>query len=101
MSFSLSDTIALELLHKLGNDDGFRDRFAADARAALAEVGFAPAADENITAGIWKCLTVNTLASKESVRASHAHLFRQFTAERAAQHPISLEVNPASAKSAA
>jgi putative modified peptide len=98
MSFSLPEPIALDLLHKLGNDDGFRDRFAIDARAALAELGFAPAADAGISAGIWKCLSVESLASKEAVRASHAALFRQVTAERASAHPISLEVKQASAR---
>ncbi|TNJ32756.1 NHLP-related RiPP peptide [Arenimonas terrae] len=98
MSFSLPEPIALDLLHKLGNDDAFRDRFAADARAALAELGFAAAADAGVTAGIWKCLSVDTLASKESVRSSHAALFRQITAERAGHSPITLEINPAAGK---
>ena len=98
MPFSLPESTALDLLHKLGNDDHFRARFAADARAALVELGFAPAADAAITAGIWKCLSVDTLASKETVRASHAALFRQVTAERAAHSPIMLEMNPAAGK---
>lgn len=101
MSFSLPESIALDLLHKLGHDDAFRDRFVSDTRGALADLGFAPAADERVSAGIWKCLSVNTLASKDSVRAAHATLFRQFTAERAGHSPVSLEVNPTSVKNVA
>ena len=92
MSFSLPESIALDLLHKLGHDDAFRDRFVADARAALAQLGFTAAEDSQVQSGIWKCMSVDVLASKEVIRASHAALFRQFTSARAAAHPISLEV---------
>ena len=92
MSFSLPESIALDLLHKLGHDDAFRERFVSDTRGALADLGFMPAEDERISAGIWKCLSVDVLASKEAVRASHAALFRQITAQRASAVPISLEV---------
>jgi putative modified peptide len=92
MSFTLPDPIALDLLHKLGNDDGFREVFAADPRAALASLGFGPAADPSVETGIWKCLSVSILASKEAIRASHGDLFRQITTSMAAQTPIHLEV---------
>lgn len=92
MSFSLPESIALDLLHKLGHDDAFRDRFASDTRGALADLGFVPAADSQVDGGIWKCLSVDVLASKEAVRASHAALLRQFTTEKASAVPITLEI---------
>lgn len=95
MSFSLPESIALDLLHKLGHDDAFRDRFTADSRSALAELAFVPAEAPQVQSGIWNCMSVDVLASKEAVRASHAALLRQFTSARAAAHPISLEVRTA------
>lgn len=92
MSFSLPESIALDLLHKLGHDDAFRDRFGADARAALAELGFVPAGDSQASTGIWDCLVVQVLASKETIRNSHGLLFRHFTTEKAGANPITLEV---------
>lgn len=94
MSFQLPESIALQLLDRLGNDDAFRAVFAADARQALAQLGFAPAADTTVAEGIWKCLQVSDLASKQAVLASRDVLLRQFTAERSALNPISLEAQP-------
>jgi putative modified peptide len=101
MSFTLPDPIALDLLHKLGNDDGFREVFAADPRAALASLGFGPAADPSVETGIWMCLRVEALASKEAVRASHGALLRQITAAKAAQNPLHLQVAPVTSRRAA
>ncbi len=92
MSFQLPESIALDLLDKLGNDDDFREVFAANPRQALAQLGFAPAGDVRVTQGIWKCLQVSELASKQAVLASRETLLRQFTAERAGHSPITLEV---------
>jgi len=71
MSFKLPEPIIDTLLDRLGNDDSFREAFVADTRAALASLGFAPAADPNVTKGIWFCLAVDRLASKEIIRKSH------------------------------
>jgi putative modified peptide len=70
MSFHLPDHVVDVLLDKLGSDDAFRAAFATDARGALASLGFEPAADGSVSRGIWMCLTVKELASKEAIRAS-------------------------------
>jgi putative modified peptide len=90
MSFHLPEPIVNRLLAKLGHDDEFRAIFTADARAALASLGFAPAADPSITEGVWTCITVTELASKEAVRAGHDALKRQLGAARASYNPIGL-----------
>jgi putative modified peptide len=94
MSFQLPEIIVDALLDKLGNDDDFRTRFTADTRAALGSLGFEPAFDGSIQRGIWNCLSVSELASKEVIRASHAQIRQQLVAQRAAQMPISLQVMP-------
>jgi len=96
MSFQLPDTLAIELLNRLGYDDAFRTTFAADPRAALAQLGFAPAADLTVAAGVWNCMRVDALASKEIIRASHSALHRQLTVAKAGANPITLEVRPPS-----
>ena len=77
MSFQLPESVADALLDKLGNDDAFRDRFANDPRSALASLGFAPAADATVQRGIWNCMAVTELASRESIRAAHVQLRAQ------------------------
>jgi putative modified peptide len=77
MSFQLPESVVDALLGKLASDDAFRDRFAIDPRAALAALGFAPAADATVQAGIWKCMAVSELASRESIRAAHVQLRAQ------------------------
>ncbi len=79
MSFELPEPIIDALLDRLGNDDAFRDAFLADARTALAGLGFEPAADPTVKAGLWDCLFVNELASKQAIRAGHLVLRRQLT----------------------
>ena len=79
MSFELPEPIIDTLLDRLGNDDAFRDAFLADARTALASIGFEPAADPTVKAGLWECLTVSELASKEAIRSGHLVLRRQLT----------------------
>ena len=73
MSFRLPEAIVDTLLDKLGHDDAYRTRFEADTRAALAELGFGPAADDTIKEGIWACMSVERLASKEAIRAGTRH----------------------------
>jgi putative modified peptide len=76
-SFKLPAPIIDRLLDRLGNDDEFRDFFVADTRAALASIGFEPAADQSVTKGLWFCLAVDHLASKEAIRESRAALRNQ------------------------
>jgi putative modified peptide len=100
MSFQLPESIADALLEKLGHDDAFRSRFAGNARDALGSLGFIPASDASIQQGIWDCLTVTELASKEAIRASHALLRQQLVAQRASHSPIHLQVGPPRQKAA-
>jgi putative modified peptide len=92
MSFQLPTAIADSLLDKLGHDDAFRACFAQDPRTALASLGFEPAVDARIDRGIWMCLAVDELASKENIVAAAGQLRRQLTAHTATFNPISLEV---------
>jgi hypothetical protein len=54
-----------------------------------------------VKTGIWMCLRVETLASKEAVCASHSALLRQITAAKAAQTPFRLEVASVASRRAA
>jgi putative modified peptide len=92
MSFQLSESVADALLDKLSSDDAFRSMFVADPRAALVSVGFAPAADASVHGGIWMCLSVTELASKEAIRAGRNELRNQLVLQRASHCPIALEV---------
>jgi putative modified peptide len=95
MSFQLPPPIVDSLLDRLGNDDAFRDQFRADPRSALASLGFAPAADAGVTQGIWACMAVQELASKQAIQASREQLVRQLS--RAALFtPFVLEVQSGS-----
>lgn len=101
MSFQLPESIVDSLLDKLGHDDAFRTQFSADPRQALAGLGFAPAADDAIQQGIWMCLTVSELASKEAIQASCEALRHQLTIRKAVFSPIHLQVEPLQAQRAA
>jgi putative modified peptide len=93
MPFKLSDTVVDTLLDKLSNDDAFRAQFQINPRAALAMVGHRAAAEaRDEDAGIWRCLGVTQLASKEAIRASREVLRRQLTASQAAHNPVNLEL---------
>lgn len=92
MSFQLPESLAVQLLDRPGNDDAFRDVFAADPRQALAQLGLAPAADMSVAEGIWNWPQVSEPASKRAVLASRDALIRQVTAEKAGYSPVSLEV---------
>src|SRR5687767_3798400 len=92
MSFQLPDSIIDALLDKLGNDDAFRATFANDARAALASLGFEPAADGSIVRGIWMCLDVQELASKEVIRAAAGDVRIRLRAKEAVYFPFVLDV---------
>jgi putative modified peptide len=76
-SFKLPAPIIDRLLDRLGNDDAFRDFFVADTRAALASIGFEPAADASVTCGLWFCLAVDHLADKKTFRESRKLLRAQ------------------------
>jgi putative modified peptide len=91
MSFKLSEPIVDALLEKLANDDEFRSLFASDTRSALATLGYAPAMDRSVTQGIWFCLRVESLASKESIRAGMGELRLQFTTAFIPLMPFALE----------
>jgi putative modified peptide len=88
MSFNLPEAIVDSLLQKLGSDDDFRSLFVIDARSALASLGFAPAADSSVAQGIWTCVSVSQLASKEVIKAGHDSLRRQLLAQTASYNPI-------------
>jgi putative modified peptide len=76
-SFKLPAPVVDRLLDRLGNDDAFREFFVADTRAALASIGFEPAADRSVTQGLWFCVSVDHLASKETIRRSRRALRNQ------------------------
>ena len=95
MSFHLPDPIIDALLDKLGNDDAFRATFATDARAALASLGFEPAADGSISRGIWMCMEVRELASKEVIRAAAGDVRTMLKAKEAVFFPFVLDVRSA------
>jgi putative modified peptide len=80
-AFKLPEPVIDRLLDRLGNDDAFRDHFVADTRGALASIGFEPAADPSVANGLWLCLTVDKLASKETLRRSHLALRAQLGEE--------------------
>jgi putative modified peptide len=90
VSFQRPDEVVLNLVDKLGTDDAFRTRFADDPRAALATLGFGPASDPDVTSGIWACMTVTQLASKEAILGGRAQLVQQLTA-RGVYSPFHLE----------
>jgi putative modified peptide len=91
MSFQLPEAIADSLLAKLGHDDEFRALFSRDARMALASLGFAEANDPSLSRGIWMCMTVNELASKETIRAGAAEMKAGLRAQRGVFTPFVLE----------
>jgi putative modified peptide len=90
MSFQIPEPIVDRLLELLRTDDSFRASFIHNPREALASLGFAPASDSSVQLGIWACMKVDELASKEVIIASHGVLRRQFTTPRASYHPITL-----------
>ena len=93
MSYQLPEPIVDRLLDKLGNDDDFRNLFTTDTRDALASIGFMPAADRTVQHGAWFCLTVESLASKEAIRAGRNALRRQFTTSFIPLMPFALEAS--------
>lgn len=62
-----------ELLDRLSSDDSFRDLFATDPRAALAQIGHVAPADDPLL-----CAQTTVLAPKEEIAAArkalHAYL---------------------------
>lgn len=100
MSYRLPEIIAAKLLDGLSSDDAFRAKFAGDPRQVLADLGFAPAGDASIQGGIWSCLIVQELASKEVIRSARAEVMAQISAKNCAYNPISLDQAPAAKRAA-
>jgi putative modified peptide len=100
MSFKLPEPIIDTLLDRLGNDDAFRDFFVADTRGALASLGFAPALDASVTRGLWFCLAVDRLASKEDIRRGREELRCQLVPD-AVFFPFTLGIRETLEKAAA
>lgn len=90
MSFKLPENIVDRLLELLGQNDEFRAGFLLNPRRALAQLGYAPAADQEVGAGIWFCFPNKGLASKETIRATRAALRHQLVEAEATFNPIGL-----------
>jgi putative modified peptide len=93
MSSYLPETVVDLLLEGLANDDQFRDSFQQDPRGVLASLGFGPAADLTVKAGIWDCWFIARLASKAEIAAAHQVLRKQLLAEFPSYNPIGLGVS--------
>jgi putative modified peptide len=91
MSFRMPDHIVETLLDKLGSDDAFREAFSTNPREALAGLGFSEAADTSVSRGIWMCMTVNELASKEAIRSAASEFRAQFRINAGVFTPFVLE----------
>jgi putative modified peptide len=94
MAFQLPSSVVNSLLDRLGSDDEFRSEFCADPRNALASLGFEPASDLSVTQGIWACMKIEQLASKEAIRAGR-DAFAQQLSMRAVFSPFNLDVQQA------
>jgi putative modified peptide len=100
MTQKLPDSIAEGLLDRLSHDDVFRELFVESPRDALAALGFEPARDATIKHGIWNCLFVNQLASKEEFRTGLNQLRAQFKSV-CSYNPIALGFRAGCNKAAA
>jgi putative modified peptide len=80
MPNALPPAIVEALLDKLGSDDGFRELFQEDPRAALARLGYEPDLGDG-EVGAWACLRVTRLASKEAIADDRGLLYSQLTSE--------------------
>ncbi|RDZ26780.1 NHLP-related RiPP peptide [Lysobacter silvisoli] len=69
----LDPKVADKLLHKLGNDDHFRDLFVQDPAAALGGLGLAPAQTKAALSDT-SCMMVTNIAPKEEIQASLSEL---------------------------
>lgn len=87
----LADDTADRLLDLLSTDDDFRAKFQQDPRAALASIGHAPAADQNVVEGAWMCCKVASLASKEDIARARGQLRSMLVSSQMGYQPISLE----------
>lgn len=90
MPFKLSEKTVDTLLDKLSCDDDFRELFQKNPREALAAVGHAPAADSSVSEGAWMCMSVSQLASKETIKSSHAELRKQLITSQGMYQPVNL-----------
>jgi len=78
----LSQEIAIHLLDLLSQDDAFRELFALDPEQALIQAGLSPEQAAQALCGE-SCMRVDTLASKEAIRAAREHLLQSLTSEGA------------------
>lgn len=76
MARKLPAEAAERLLDRLCHDDGFRERFRQDPRAALGDIAPAEAADPE---GMWMCLSGERLPSVEDLRRKRDLLRSQLT----------------------
>jgi putative modified peptide len=89
----LSDIQASTLLSLLAEDNGFRAKFEEDPIAALSLIGVYP------EKGSYNfCMTVKSLASKDELSASKAHLYSYLTSSSAFQNPHYFESGQVSKK---
>jgi putative modified peptide len=93
MSFHLPESIVDRLLELLSQDDEYRSLFVANPRRALADIGFAPAANPTCEAGIWICLKTRRLASKAQIAATRGALRIQLRDPEQAMNPLGLGVS--------
>jgi putative modified peptide len=93
MNSYLPERVVDLLLEKLANDDAFREAFVLNPRESLAQLGFEPAANPAIKAGIWDCWPIARLASKVEIVAAHQTLRCQLLAEALSYNPIGLGVS--------
>jgi putative modified peptide len=82
MPHKISNKLVDVLLDKLSSDNAFRALFETDPRAALASLGDQEAQSAAPGArGVWTCLAVSQLASKEHIAASRQELRRQLSVD--------------------
>ena len=87
MAGTLTPEVADKLLDKLSSDDKFRDLFAKDPDAALAQVGHkAP------KSGKTACVRCKKLADKDAIKKSRDALRTLLTTTTLAQTPVQLDV---------
>lgn len=74
----LSPDTADKLLDLLSTDDEFRQKFATDRQAALAQIGYPAAGDDSV-----QCTSTNQLASKKEFAAARDELKSYLTSSAA------------------
>ena len=88
MAKKLSEKTIDALLDKLASDEGFRDRFKANPRAATRSLGTKDEAVESLPEA-----PITDLADKEDFKKSRAVVRQKLIDSRAPFEPISLETS--------